>query len=306
MAFVVSVENFRPTPRHDGVLWVEARLEESLYPTGPWSPLGLTDITAYPDASQPPEIDLTSDEGTINPNVAYYRVVFIDPDGNVNESDPIGPSGYPTTEEFVADSSVSELTSLGEAEQDALRTASINAVEEFCNQTFTLEMQRSYTLDGTGTGVLYLPRRILNLTDIIVPESTVSPSEVIINERRDRLILWEGVSTTGYYQTAIRDLADAWPVRFTFGMGNIVILGDWGWEAVPSAVKVAIRKDMEDTALADANGLSQTARAFRKMGMRDVSQGNLRAAVSGAYGLSPEVMSLLDRYVWIGQIGAVA
>lgn len=309
MAFVVSVENFRPTPRHDGVLWTQARLEESLSPTGPWSALETFSISSYGDAAAPPELDFTSDVGTINPDIAYYRVVFLDGGGNVNESEPIGPSGYPTTEELVSESTVTALTSLTEVEQDALRASSITAIEEFCNQSFSYEPNATYRCDGNGTGVLYLPRRAISITAITVPDSAVVLSDVLLNSDGDRLFVSNGITDPlahGYYSAALRSFDDVqWPMKFTFGSGNIIITGNWGWASVPNYVKIAIRKDMEDTALADANGLSQTARAFRKLGLRDVSQGNLRASVTGAWGLSPDVMALLDRYVWMGPLGAV-
>jgi hypothetical protein len=304
--YVVTLSNFRPVPRYDGVLWENATIQEATTPQGAWDDVETFAITTYSPATAPPELSFTTDQATLSSSTGWFRVVFDDGSGGVSYSTPVGPSGYPTTEDLIADSAVTELTSLPEDEQDALREASINAIEEFCNQSFTWEPATTYKVDGGGTSVIYLPRRLVSLTAIDVPESSVSLSEVAVNGDKDKLILSIGPASFGYYQTAIRELSTSYPMRFTFGVGNISITGDWGWEAVPAPVKVAIRKDMEDTALADANGLSQTARAFRKMGLRDVSQGNLRASVSGAYGLSPEVMSLLDRYVWMGPIGSVA
>jgi hypothetical protein len=305
MAFVVTLSNFRPVPRFDGVKWNGATIQEATTDAGPWTDVETFTIASYPDAAAPPELSFTTDQATLDPSLGWFRLEFQDASSNVSYSPPLGPSGYPTTEDLVADSLITELTSLSESDQDALRETSINAVEEFCNQSFTYAPATTYMLDGTGTGVLYLPRRLIRLTSIDIPESSISMSELVLNDINDRLIVHVGPTSLGYYQTAIRELGDNWPMRFPVGAGNITVTGDWGWDSVPERVKIAIRKDMEDTALADANGLSQTARAFRKMGMRDISQGNLRASITGAYGLSPEVMGLLDRYVWMGSLGAV-
>jgi hypothetical protein len=304
--YVVTLSNFRPVPRYDGVLWTSATIQEATSGQGTWANVETFAISTYSPATAPPELSFTTDQATLSSSTGWFRIVFSDGTGGVSYSAPVGPSGYPTTEELIADSAVTELTSLPEDEQDALREASINAVEEFCNQSFIWEPNKTYTLDGQGTMTLYLPRRLVNLTALNVPDSSATLSEVVINDLKDRIILVKNIANMGYYQTAISELSGNYALRFTYGQGNIQVTGDWGWETIPKPVKVAIRKDMEDTALADANGLSQTARAFRKMGLRDVSQGNLRASVSGAYGLSPEVMGLLDRYVWMGPIGSVA
>lgn len=308
MAFVVTLRNFRPVPRYDSAKWTSAVIQEAATALGTWADVEEFAIADYADPTAPPELSFTTDAATLNPALGWFRIAFYDVADNVSFSSPVGPSGYPTTEELVAASTITELTTLSETEQDALRESSINAIEEFCNQSFMYEPDSSYYVDGAGTGVLYLPRRIVTLTAITIPDSSISLSDILINDLRDRLFLQPGNNplTNNYYSAAIRELSGSWPMRFTYGTGNILIEGDFGWSAVPAPVKVAIRKDMEDTALADANGLSNTARAFRKMGMRDVSQGNLRATVTGAWGLSPEVMGLLDRYVWIGPLGSVA
>ena len=64
--------------------------------------------------------------------------------------------------------------------------------------------------------------------------------------------------------------------------------------------------DMEDTALADANDLAPTIRAYRELGLRGISQGNLNASFGSVPGLSPRVVRLLTPYTWLGPQGALA
>jgi hypothetical protein len=213
------------------------------------------------------------------------------------------PSGYPPVEDVVAGSTVDALTSLPIEEKQALYESSRLAVEEFCRQTFNYDPGTIRNLDGTGTKALYLPVRLDVLTSMVAGGSGLEVGDVEISESHDRLLVRSSAFETNYYTQAIRDFEGNLPLAFPYGAGNNSVGGDWGWGEVPEAVLRAIRRDMEDTALADQNALSHSIRAFRKLGLRDVSQGNLRADIAGAWGLSPEVMLLLVPYVWEGPIG---
>jgi hypothetical protein len=215
---------------------------------------------------------------------------------------------YPTYQELVADSTVEALTSLDAAAQESLFLASKAAVEEFCGQTFDYQPATTYTLDGAGGTTVYLPRRLEALTDLVVDGSSLSAEDVIIGlPDQDKLSVRSDIGAIGnYYTKTLRQiLSDTEPTLFTYGVESVTITGDWGWATFPPPVGIAIRKDMEDQALADSSALNESIRAYRKLGLRDISQGNLRAAVGGAPGLSDEVVRLLMPYVWIGNLGAV-
>lgn len=216
-------------------------------------------------------------------------------------ADPV--IGYPPLADVVAGSDVPALTNLPSEEQQELYNSSIVAVEEFCNQTFDYFPAIDKVLDGTGTDVLYLPQRLETVSELLVEGSGLEIGDVALSEEHDRLYVRAAATTPSYYTQAIRDIEGNPPLVFVFGTENIAISGDWGWFSVPANVLRAIRRDMEDTALADQNALSSSIRAFRKLGLRDISQGNLRADIAGAWGLSPEVMVLLTRYVWQGPVG---
>lgn len=210
---------------------------------------------------------------------------------------------YPPLVDIVSASGVEALTTLTVSEAQVLYDSSRIAVEEFCGQSFDYEEGVTYQLDGNGEVALYLPKRLDHMTALVVTGAGLEIGDVTLSPERDRLTVRPVGLYQNYYTQALRELDDNLPLRFAYGVGNVAILGDWGWNVVPTPVFEAIRLDMEDTALADANALSQTLRAYRKLGIRDLSQGNLRATVGGSWGLSPEVMSLLRPYVWQGQIG---
>jgi len=213
---------------------------------------------------------------------------------------------YPTAAELVAESTIPALTSLSSAQQQELFAQSLAAVEEFCGQKFDYLPNTTMSLDGTGSDVLYLPKRLETLTDLNIEGSALSIGDVLLEEPFDRLVVRAHPSgQRNYYEQALADFEGNLPYSFTYDEENIVLTGDWGWSQVPGPVRTAIRKDMEDTALADTNLLNQTIRAYRKFGMRDISQGNLRASFAFAPGLGDDVINMLQPYIWIGQVGTV-
>lgn len=216
------------------------------------------------------------------------------------------PPGYPTCAELVGGSLVAALTSLPVAQQEALYDQSVVAIEEFCGQKFDFQPDTTYILDGPGSDVLYLPKRLESLTALVVEGSTLAIGDVLLQEPYDRLVVKPSSAFSGnYYTQALRAFEQGLSDTFVYDQENVSVSGDWGWSVFPSPVRTAIRKDMEDTALADANLLNQTIRAYRKFGMRDISQGNLRASFGFAPGLGDDVVNLLSPYVWIGQVGYV-
>lgn len=212
---------------------------------------------------------------------------------------------YPSTAELVAESSVSELTSLTSGEQDQLRRASIAAIEEFTGQRFELEADVTRNVDGTGTKSLYLPKRLESLAVLTVTGSGLTASDVTLSENHDKLTVRADAGIGNYYERVMREFDGNLPLRFAFGTGTVQITGDWGWPDCPQDVFDALRIDMEDQALSDANALSDTIRSARALGLRDISQGNLSAAIDYVPSVSAKVQRLLLPYIWLGPVGAV-
>ena len=81
MTVVVTLEDYRPSPRYDGEPWTDARIEEGAASTGPWTTLetqALTPLDADPE--NPAYRDFTTDLGTADGQ--WYRIVFLDADAS--------------------------------------------------------------------------------------------------------------------------------------------------------------------------------------------------------------------------------
>jgi hypothetical protein len=79
MTVVVSLEDYRPSPRYDGEPWTDARIEEAAASTGPWTTLetiALAPVDA--DPMNPAYRDFTTQLGTADG--LWYRIVFLDAD----------------------------------------------------------------------------------------------------------------------------------------------------------------------------------------------------------------------------------
>jgi hypothetical protein len=81
MTVVVTLEDYRPSPRYDGEPWTDARIEEGPAYIGPWTTLetiALSPVDA--DPTNPAYRNFTTDLGTADE--LWYRIVFLDADAS--------------------------------------------------------------------------------------------------------------------------------------------------------------------------------------------------------------------------------
>ena len=298
--FVVTLSRFTPPKRYDAVPWTGATVQEAATSAGPWVDVETFALAPDPDPANPAPRNFTTELATIDPAAGWYRVRFTDASAGVSYSAAIGPSGYPTTDALVAASTVDELTDLSADEQDALRIAAITAIEQHTRQVFEPRIE-TRIVNGTTHDVLRLPARLEAATAVLVHGTALDADAYRLDVTDNTGTLTRISEHVGNY--AVRALHDAMGYKprraWDYGTGGVSITGTWGWSVVPPAIVTALRLDMEDQAVADANGLASTVRAYAKLGLKNISQGNLRADFADAPpSLSPRVMRLLDRYVW--------
>jgi hypothetical protein len=307
MPFTHSVVGIRPPARYDDALWTTAALLESATADGVYTEIEAFVLAAYADPTDPPAFSFTTSDATLE--TAYLRVEFRDAEGGIIRSAPLlspDPSGvgYPATADLVAASSNEALLALSTAQQDALRLSAIAAIEDWTGQDFLAEDATTREVRSHGGAELFLPKRLRSLDSITYGDAgELELDAIYLGSDNDRLIFRSGVVGIGYYEQALYEVSGGdYPKQFPIDLLNIT--GDWGWEDVPDAIIEAIRVDMEEQATADASALSPSVAAFRKMGLTNISQGNLRADLSPAVPtLSPRVQRLLSPYVFLGQGG---
>lgn len=228
---------------------------------------------------------------------------------------------YPDAADLVAASTVSELTSLEEAQQDGLRDEAILAVEGVCKQSFTLEGGSgsgsgddgsvTRAIDGTGGDVLYLPKRLVELTGLEVAGGVIATGDVVLSEKRDRLHLPDPRSGMNWLTQAYAEMTGAEHRAFPTGPGAVSVTGTWGWadEEVPPPIATALRYDMEDRALANAHALADTVRSAKSLGVSALQQGGLSMSLGGREAaVSTRVRRVLANadLIWHGPVGALA
>ncbi len=206
---------------------------------------------------------------------------------------------YPTRADLIAASDVAELTSMTVPQQDALRVVAINAVERFTGQKFESYVGTE-VIDGRGGAELYLPRHVELLTGITVQGTSIDLTDVTLSARGDRLHFTP--LSGGYAVEAMRETAfDS--RTFRSGPGTVFLTGTFGWLVCPAEVREAIRIEMEVAAVADASQLSGIVASARRLGLKDIAQGNLRATVGQPGEISPQATLLLADFVWHGAGG---
>ena len=81
MTVVVTLEDYRPSPRYDGEPWTQARIEEAPLASGPWTTLETIPLVPVDaDPENPAYRNFTTDLGTAED--LWYRIVFLDADAS--------------------------------------------------------------------------------------------------------------------------------------------------------------------------------------------------------------------------------
>ncbi len=107
MTVVVSLEDYRPSPRFDSLPWTDAEIQEGTASVGPWTTLETQTLTPVDsDPENPIYRDFTTVLGTAEEQ--WYRIIFLDalantglptfPVQNVADDRPV----YATTTELAA------------------------------------------------------------------------------------------------------------------------------------------------------------------------------------------------------------
>lgn len=77
MTVVVTLEDYRPAPRYDGLPWTDAQIQEGTASTGPWVTLETQALTPVDsDPRNPAYRNFTTALGTAEEQ--WYRIVFLD------------------------------------------------------------------------------------------------------------------------------------------------------------------------------------------------------------------------------------
>jgi hypothetical protein len=84
MTQVLSLDDFRPSPRYDGLPWTEARIEEGTSASGPWALIDTIAITPVDaDPSNPASRSFTTQ--LASDGELWYRIIFADADGDIGQ-----------------------------------------------------------------------------------------------------------------------------------------------------------------------------------------------------------------------------
>jgi hypothetical protein len=204
---------------------------------------------------------------------------------------------YPTATELAEDSEI--LAGVTGPKLEALRRLAIRKVERFTGQTFEPSTE-DVVMDGTGGPSIYPPKRVEVLAGILVKGTDMDLTDVSLLDGGKRIVL--APMNLGYAVQAMRE--HAYDTRtFRSGEGTIVLSGTFGWTTPPPELADALTGEMENEHLAKGSALAPTVAAYRRLGLTDISQGNLRATIGDPSLVRAETALLLADLVWLGPGG---
>jgi hypothetical protein len=113
-------------------------------------------------------------------------------------------------------------------------------IETYCNQTFTKEVDDSYTILGGDSNSLPLPKRLINLTAVSLLDDVIDSNGDPISYDLTDYVTWDADKPwsirrrRGFGSTIGSDVTTR--RRFFKYPGVYRVRGDWGWENVPQPV----------------------------------------------------------------------
>ncbi len=91
MSFVITLTNYRPVQRYDGMPWVSVIIEEAAVSTGPWEEIDAQPLDPVDnDPTDPLARSFTTAQAQIESG--WYRITFVDNDDNRQPTNPVHSS----------------------------------------------------------------------------------------------------------------------------------------------------------------------------------------------------------------------
>lgn len=290
MAQVITLENYRPIARYDGVAFTQARIEESATtsPNSSYTGIETINLSTLPggvdsDPTSPASRNLTTNSASDTANL-WYRVVFIDAASNETvPTDPVQNTTSSNVYTTVADlkATLSITSSTYDADLNAAVVASSRAIDRYCGQRFYL--------DSDATNVRYFDALDAGYVAI---DACASVATVAIDNTGSR-----DYATFTSYETVPYNAADdnepytgieitpTSGTTFPRTRKGVKVTGQWGWPEVPGDVVEAC---------------SILASRYYKRA-REAAFGVAAIGIDGQAirisRIDPDVASLLDPYV---------
>lgn len=186
MSQVITFEDYQPTPRFDDIPWTQARIDEGVSSTGPWTTIDAIDFDPVDSDPAHPAVRSFTTELASDTPALWYRIVFLDASADqAQPTDPIqnaaaaaGLVSFATAADL-ADRLGLVLTSNEQSRVTALLALATGLIQEVVGQKIALVTDDTLTMPGTVEDRITLPERP------VVSIESVSLDDVALTEGSD-------------------------------------------------------------------------------------------------------------------------
>lgn len=238
---VVSLSNYRPSPRSDGKAWKEAKLEGASASTGPWT--AIQTFTLAPedaDPTNPASRNFTTEKA--KPEQTWVRVTFVDSDGDEQTTTPVALATSAAATDLTTLANVRSFLQKQGADQEqdqiiqTLITQASGAITRYTERQFLPEAGAEHTFEFNqplGSLLSFAPYELRSVTSLRLDTDTSWPTTLEAEDFR----LWPKPNPDGtylgirLYPLTLSPITSRWGLR-----RELTIDGDWGMTAVPDDV----------------------------------------------------------------------
>lgn len=239
---VVSLTEYRPSPRFDGKAWTKAKIEGGESVNGPWT--AIETVTLSPvdsDPTKPQSRNFSTEHATSAQT--WVRVAFEDADGDEQFTSPVSLMAAASTADLTTLANVRSFlqkqgADMGQDEViQALITQASVAIARYTERQFVQEaaVEKVFEVNQPLTSVVsFAPYELQSVESIKLDTDTTSPTTLEAEEFR----LWPKPNPDGTYfgvrLNPYRSLGSA-NIRWGFRR-EMTIKGKWGLPAIPADV----------------------------------------------------------------------
>lgn len=228
MAQVITFEDYRPPSREDDQPWTQARVEEAATSDGSYTQVDTIDLDPVDtDPAAPTLRSFTTDNGTSLG--LWYRVVFLDEDGN--ESQPTDPiqNLAATSDAFAEVAELAARLGLTFTADEADRAATLlslasDVIRDVVEQKINVVTDDEYERPGTTDDRIPLPERpVVSVSTVAVNGTEISgwyvAGAVIVRQHRTGV-----ADTVGWSSPGFGCEADTLTITYTHGYATVPAL----------------------------------------------------------------------------------
>jgi hypothetical protein len=239
---VVSLTEYRPSPRYDGKAWTKAKIEGAASVNGPWAVIETVTLSPVDsDPTQPQARNFSTEKATSEQT--WVRVAFVDGDEDEQFTSPVSLTTSASPGDLTTLANVRAFLQKQGADQgqdeviQSLITQASVAIARYTERQFVQEAKATKAFEANQpyeSVISFAPYELQSLESLKLDTDTESPVELTAEQFR----LWPKPNPDGtYFGVRINPFQTVSSASHRWGTRReMSVKGTWGLPSIPADI----------------------------------------------------------------------